>query len=156
MSFPYVKSKYNPTLNADEVSDEIALHNGEALYEYMIPFISGDWEALMTKYGKYIEPLPKFNEDKIIKIKNYFNNDTAKKWLGKQYYLFAGFGKFDHQRITPDFAAYVDDVPTFFNWLFLNDKTIAQNNSPLNSTLRGGKRKVRKTRKLRRSYRSRR
>ncbi len=165
----HILSAFLPNLNPDTVDPAIARANGQFLFDFMMAFVSGDWESLMEDFHMDMNGIQQFlyngqdphelvNEALRNRIRRYFDRPLAKEWLGRQYYLGTGV---DWQ-IGPGAAPVWDDVPMVIRWLVLrHDPHTFVSPSPIPDSVQapqqGGRRRRRRiTRRSSRRNRSRR
>jgi hypothetical protein len=105
--FPaYAKSLYHPTLNPGDISAEVARHNGNIIFETMQRYVRNELHYMVNSFLPN-DTMPEEQQHLVI---SYFDNDSRKEWLGRQFYLFMGVK-------VPFEELMFDDGPMFLNWL---------------------------------------
>jgi hypothetical protein len=99
-------------LDINNISDDLALSNGNFLYNYLKLYLNND-SIVKTKSIQVLLPHDTIIQDRIDKILYFFSTDDNKKWLSRQMYLVNNYSGI----IDDTYVALQDDVLLFFNWL---------------------------------------
>ncbi len=86
----------------------------------------------LRKDPSYRSGIPGFNppddwtmpEETIALIISYFDSETGKEWLGRQFWLIQGGNAPWPGNLDETSPINMDDIPMFFNWLFRIPNTV--------------------------------
>ena len=103
----YATNSYQPDLKPDDIDDIVALTMGQQLYKDFCDYLNGENSRISISI---YYPCNKFSRKEIVFYTYFYNNDTNKKWLGRQYYLYTSMKELN------DYPIWEEGI-LFFNWL---------------------------------------
>ena len=158
---PYDDNQHPRTPN--DIPREQAIQRGTFLLS-LIPL----WLRNDGSYRTFIEAYNppqgwSMSEEMIGQIVSYFDSETGKEWLGREFYLIQGGNAPWPGNLNHTSPIVMDDIPIFFNWLFRipNSQHIPHNeDSPLTfendlQVQAGGRRRKRNVHKTRKGRKTR-
>jgi hypothetical protein len=108
----FTKNQYLLTLDPNTIDDDLALKNGEFLFNYLKVYLNNE-DRVKQRSIPALLPSDTVDPTRIKNIITYFSSDENKRWLARQMYLVNSYSGV----IDDSYAALQDDVMMFLNWL---------------------------------------